>query len=175
MWAGGKAVRAPTLTLQVPGHLRVPGQTVPLPPSVVSNWLLETKGVFSFTHEWRAYGEASLTDRWEPHFPKRFLSHAPHRKPSTEKSISRSLSQRLPSVSHDGGSNQQTGPEQPEGESCSLKAFKCCYIFKTTYWRGELFPTPPSPEAQPLRLPGNLSRKHVANSNHAMETSRSVL
>lgn len=84
-------------------------------------------------------------------------------------------SQRLPSVKHDGGSYQQTGPEQPEGKSCSLKAFKCCYIFKTTYWRGELFPTPPSPEAQPLRLPGNLSRKHVANSNCATETSRPVL
>lgn len=152
-------------------------------PSVVWDSLVETRNLFSLTHEWRADGKVSLTDHC---FPQWFLSHAPHGKPSTKKKKKKSIfwPLNLPSVLMRGCQAQSimgtpiaklTGPEWPEGESCSLKAFKCCYIFTTTYWRGELFSTPPSPEAQPLRLPGNLSRKHVANSNQVIETSGSVI
>lgn len=134
-----------------------------LPHSVVWGWLVETKSVLSLTQqtEWQiSLITASLKD--SPPTPLM-------EKPSREKSIPRPLN--LPSARVRGCQawsltgtpiTKQTGPERPEGESCSLKAFKCCYILKATYWRGELFSTPPSPEAQPLRLPGNLSRKHVA-------------
>ena len=134
-----------------------------LPRSVVWGWLVETKSVLSLTQQ---TGEANLTDH---RFPKDSPPMALMEKPSREKSIPQPLN--LPSVQVGGCQarsltgapiTKQTGPGWPEGDSCSLKAFKCCYILKATYWRGELFSTPPSPEAQPLRLPGNLSRKHVA-------------
>lgn len=70
------------LTFQNPHQLRT--SRINCPPSVVRDSLVETRSLFSLTHERGADGEVSFTDHCSPEW---FLSLTPHGKPSTKKKI----------------------------------------------------------------------------------------
>lgn len=73
----------------------------------------------------------------------------------------------LPSVSHK--ANRALAAKR------AFRASDCGSICKATYQRGESFCSSFPRSTQSLRLPGNLARKHVANSKHVIETSAFVI
>lgn len=99
-------------------------------------------------------------------FPRQSPFHTPDGRPSKKTSV-------LPFQPAFCQSQSKQGLSIREG--CSLLASDCGSICKATYQRGESFCSSFPRSTQSLRLPGNLARKHVANSKHAIETSAFVI